>query len=79
MLFRSSRPPGILHDVMLVDPLTLILIQAREWIIDPSAPSVVEVAGGWLGLLPATIVFVGVCAWSTHFFNREAPRVAEEL
>jgi ABC-2 type transport system permease protein len=72
-------PSGLLHDVMLVNPLTLILIQAREWIIDPSAPSVVEVAGGWLGLLPATIVFVAVCAWSTHFFNREAPRVAEEL
>jgi ABC-2 type transport system permease protein len=72
-------PPGILHDVMLVNPLTLILIQARDWIIDPSAPSVVEVAGGWLGLLPATIVFVGICAWSTHFFNREAARVAEEL
>ena len=56
-----------------------ILVQAHKWIIDPSAPSVVEVAGGWLHLLPAAIVFVAICVWSVWFFNREAPRIAEEL
>ncbi len=39
----------------------------------------VEVAGGWLHLLPAAIIFVAVCVWSVWFFNREAPRIAEEL
>jgi len=72
-------PAGLLHDAMLVNPLAVILVQAREWIIDPSAPSAIEMAGGWLGLVPAAAVFVGICAWSTYFFNREAPRVAEEL
>ena len=72
-------PAGLLHDAMLINPLALILVQAREWILDPSAPSAIDVAGGWLGLLPATSVFVGICLWSTYFFNREAPRGAEEL
>lgn len=72
-------PEGILRDVMLVNPLVPILVEAHHWIIDPNAPSVLEVAGGWLGLLPAAAVFIGVCVWSVWFFDREAPRVAEEL
>ena len=28
---------------------------------------------------PAAIIFVGVCVWSVWYFNREAPRIAEEL
>ena len=47
--------------------------------IDPSAPSILEVADSWWHLLPAAIIFVGVCVWSVWFFNREAPRIAEEL
>jgi len=72
-------PPGLLRDVMLINPLVSIMVQAHQWIIDPGAQSAVAVAGGWVNLIPAALVFVGVCVWSTHFFNREAPRVAEEL
>ncbi len=72
-------PEGILRDLMLVNPLVPILVEAHHWIIDPNAPSVLEIAGGWLGLLPAAAVFVGVCVWAVWFFDREAPRVAEEL
>ncbi|MCL4287364.1 MAG: ABC transporter permease [Thermoleophilia bacterium] len=75
----SFVPEGLLRDLMFINPLVPIMVQAHQWIIDPGALGAVEAAGGWLGLLPAAIVFVGVCAWSTHFFNREAPRVAEEL
>lgn len=72
-------PEGILQDVMLANPIVPILVEAHHWIINPDAPSVLDVAGGWLGLLPAAIIFVGVCVWSVWFFEREAPRVAEEL
>jgi ABC-2 type transport system permease protein len=70
---------GTVKDIQLLNPLVPILVQSHKWIIDPAAPSVVEVAGGWLHLLPAAIVFVAVCIWSVWFFNREAPRIAEEL
>lgn len=70
---------GTLRNIMFINPLAPIMVQAHKWIIDPSAQSAVEAAGGWLALLPAAIVFVGVCAWSIYYFNGEAPRVAEEL
>ncbi len=75
----SFVPEGLLRDLMLFNPLAVIMVQAHEWIIDPSAQGAVEAAGSWLLLIPAAVIFVGACAWSVVFFNREAPRVAEEL
>jgi ABC-type polysaccharide/polyol phosphate export permease len=75
----SFVPEGLLRDLMLFNPLAVIMVQAHHWIIDPSAQGAVEAAGSWLLLIPAAVIFVGVCAWSVVFFNREAPRVAEEL
>lgn len=75
----SFVPEGLLRDLMLFNPLAVIMVQAHTWIIDPSAQGAVEAAGSWLLLIPAAVIFVGACAWSVVFFNREAPRVAEEL
>jgi ABC-2 type transport system permease protein len=66
--------------LMMINPLAVIFEQVRVWILaEPQAPSIVEAAGGWLGLLPAAIIFVAVCAGGAWIFNRDAPRVAEEL
>ena len=51
----------------------------EQWIIDADAPGAVAAAGGWEWMLPAAFVFFGTCAAAVWFFNREAPRVAEEL
>jgi ABC-2 type transport system permease protein len=77
--FEPEIVPEKFHDIMLVNPLTILFIQARQWIIDPAAPNAVELAGGWLQLLPAGAVFALVCFLGVWIFNREAPRVAEEL
>lgn len=71
--------PGLLRDVLLANPLTLIFEQARHWIIEPSAPSAVAAAGGWLHMLPAAAIYVGVCALGVWVFRREAPKIAELL
>jgi ABC-2 type transport system permease protein len=66
--------------VLMFNPLAVIFEQVRVWVLhEPQAPTAVEAAGGWLGLLPAAIIFVGVCIYGTWFFNREAPRIAEDL
>jgi ABC-2 type transport system permease protein len=65
--------------VILLNPLTPIFVQARTWIIDPSAPSAVSTAGGVPQLLPAAAIFVAICVASVWIFQREAPRMAEEL
>jgi ABC-2 type transport system permease protein len=66
--------------LMMVNPLAVIFVQVRVWVLGESdAPTAVHAAGGWLGLLPAAVIFVGVCVLAVWLFNREAPRIAEDL
>jgi ABC-2 type transport system permease protein len=66
--------------LLMINPLAVIFQQVRVWVLnEPNAPTAVEAAGGWLGLLPAAAIFVGICAFAVWYFNREAPRVAEDL
>ena len=71
--------PSFLKDVLLGNPLTLIFEQARAWIIDPTAPGAVSVAGGWLNMLPAAAIYVLTCVLGVWVFKREAPKIAERL
>ena len=77
--FEPEIVPEKFYDILLVNPLTILFVQARHWIIDSSAPNAVELAGGWVELLPAAVVFGLTCFLGVWIFNREAPRVAEEL
>jgi ABC-2 type transport system permease protein len=71
--------PDTVRDILLVNPLTLILEQARHWIIEPTAPTAVEAAGGWLHVVPASLIFIGACGLGVWVFRREAPKIAERL
>jgi len=71
--------PHTLRTILLINPLTPILEQARHWVVDPNAPSAVAAAGGWLHMLPAIAVFVGVVLLGLWVFLCEAPRIAERL
>jgi ABC-2 type transport system permease protein len=67
------------QEIIMMNPLAAIIQQMRHALIDPSAPSAATAAGGWVRLLiPAgiTLVLVLLGLW---YFNREAPRIAEEL
>ncbi len=68
-----------LRHIILLNPLAPIFELARKWIIQPSAPGPVDAAGGYLQLLPTVAIFVGLCVFAVWIFNREAPRIAEEL
>ena len=66
--------------LLMINPLAVIFEQVRVWILaEPQAPTAVEAAGGALHLLPAAAIFVAVCAFGVWIFNRDAPRIAEEL
>lgn len=71
--------PSFLRDVLIANPLTLIFEQARTWIIDPAAPSALEVAGSWAAMLPAAAIYVATCILGVWVFKREAPKIAERL
>jgi ABC-2 type transport system permease protein len=65
--------------ILMINPLAVIIQQIRVWVLEPDAPSAVEVVHGAVWLLPALAVFAGVCAFAVWIFKREAPRIAEEL
>jgi ABC-2 type transport system permease protein len=68
-----------LQKALMVNPLAPIFEQVRVWVIEPGAPTAVDVAGGVAGLLPAAALYVGVCIFAVWVFAKEAPRIAEEL
>lgn len=67
------------REIIMLNPLAAILQQMRHALIDPSAPTAAAVAGGWERLLVPGGILVGVVALGFWYFNREAPRIAEEL
>ena len=65
--------------VVMFNPFAAIVQQARHALIDPSAPSAVEAAGGWLNACVPAAMIIGTFALGFYVFNRQAPRIAEEL
>jgi ABC-2 type transport system permease protein len=80
VLYTITYLDGAFRTVIMLNPLTPIFNQAREWVIDPSAPGAIEAANGdwWLLAIPA-LLYVAICALGVWKFAREAPRVAEDL
>jgi ABC-2 type transport system permease protein len=63
----------------MCNPLAVVVQQTRHALIDPSAMSAAQGIGGTARLLIPFFVVVGVCCVGFWIFNREAPRIAEEL
>ena len=68
-----------LEHLLMINPLAPIFEQVRVWVLEPSAPTASSITGGPAGLIPAAAIYVAVCAFSVWIFNRDAPRIAEEL
>jgi ABC-2 type transport system permease protein len=79
ILYPVDKVPESLRDLILVNPLAPLFELARKWIVDPTAPGPVAVAGGHAALLLPAAVYVAVCLVAAWVFTREAPRIAEEL
>ena len=67
------------HLVIWFNPLATILVQARHSLIDANAPNSWDAAGGFQYLLIPGAIVVALLVLGFWVFNREAPRIAEEL
>jgi ABC-2 type transport system permease protein len=75
---KLEDPP--VEQLLMLNPLAVIFEQVRIWILaEPEAPTAAAAAGGALHLLPAVAIYVGVCVFSVWIFDRDAPRIAEDL
>jgi ABC-2 type transport system permease protein len=54
-------------------------VQSRHSLIDDTAPNAWDAAGGMVYLLIPAAIAIGVVVLGFWVFNREAPRIAEEL
>jgi ABC-2 type transport system permease protein len=81
VLYPFQDPPvsHTYREILAVNPLVPLFAEARKLVIDPNAPNAVDAVGGWTHLIPGAVIAVGVCIAAVWYFNREAPRVAEEL
>ena len=79
VLYPLEIVTGALGELLALNPLAPLFELARKWVIDPTAPGPAELAGGATWLLVPAALFVAVCALAAWVFNREAPRIAEEL
>jgi ABC-2 type transport system permease protein len=79
VLYPLEAVPHTLHDLIVLNPLTPLFEWARACVIDPGAPGPIDAAGGFAGLLAAIAAYVAICVLAVWIFNRQAPRIAEEL
>jgi ABC-2 type transport system permease protein len=73
-----DKAPWLKHGLML-NPLAAILEQVRHAVIDPAAPTAAAAVGGAVRLLIPLAIIVGAFVVGFWVFNREAPRIAEDL
>jgi ABC-2 type transport system permease protein len=67
------------QQIIMMNPLAAILQQMRHALIDPTAMTAATAAGGWTRLLIPAGITLGLVVLGFWYFNREAPRIAEEL
>jgi ABC-2 type transport system permease protein len=79
VLYPIEIVSGTLRKILDLNPLTPLFAEARKVMIDPSAPGAAESVGGYGHLLVSALITVALCLLAVWYFNREAPRVAEEL
>ena len=72
-------PEHLREPVVWFNPLATILVQARHSLIDETAPNAWDAAGGFAYLLIPAGIVLGLVVLGFWVFNREAPRIAEEL
>jgi ABC-2 type transport system permease protein len=71
--------PTLRHLIVMFNPFAAIVQQARHALVDPTAPTAAAAAGGTLNLLVPLAITAGTFALGFYVFNKQAPRIAEEL
>ncbi|MBS1868504.1 MAG: ABC transporter permease [Actinobacteria bacterium] len=72
-------PNETLRHLLMMSPLAVIIQQFRHAVIDPSYQSAAAAAGGWQLLLVPAGILLALVVVGYGYFDREAPRIAEDL
>ena len=72
-------PSDTARQAIMCNPIAAILQQVRHWFIDPGALSAPQAIGSWTMMMIPISISVVVCVLGVWYYNREAPRIAEDL
>jgi ABC-2 type transport system permease protein len=78
VLYVATLVPEQYRELFMLNPLATLLSEMRVAVVDSSAPHPWEIASGEVVLVAAAIVIVAL-VFGLYIFNRQAPRIAEEL
>jgi ABC-2 type transport system permease protein len=79
ILYVTTIVPAKYQHAYMCNPLASLFSQMRHSVIDPTAPTAAALIGGGARLLiPLTLIVIAVVL-GAYVFNREAPRIAENL
>jgi ABC-2 type transport system permease protein len=78
ILYVTTLVPEQYREVYLMNPLATLLTEMRAAVVDPSAPHAWDLGGPVAMLVAAAVVVIAVVL-GLYAFNRQAPRIAEEL
>ena len=78
ILYVTTLVPEQYRDWYMINPLAVLLTEMRASVVDTSAPHAWDLAGAGPLLAAAALVVVAV-GLGLYVFNRQAPRIAEEL
>jgi ABC-2 type transport system permease protein len=80
VLYPISAVSHTFGDVIALNPLAPIFTLAQRLVTNPSGPWPWQAAaGGPVRLAIAVAIYVAISVFAVWLFNREAPRIAEEL
>ncbi len=75
----ENIPSVKLQHLIMCNPLAAVTQQIRHAVIDPGAPTAGQAIGGDIRLLIPIFITLALVVVGFWWFNREAPRIAEEL
>jgi ABC-2 type transport system permease protein len=79
IIYVAVTVPASVRELIMANPLSVIIEQARHAIIDPSAPSAAASANGSVRLLIPVLITFMLLAVSALLYRRSAPTIAERL
>ncbi|HET8672261.1 MAG TPA: ABC transporter permease [Thermoleophilaceae bacterium] len=80
IFYPIEKIPSVkLQHLIMCNPLAAVVQQIRHAVIDPGAPTAGQAIGGDVRLLIPLVLVLILVGGGFWWFNREAPRIAEEL